>query len=152
MPEFHALADFRCEPQVVFDFLIRPANVVQLSPPDFHVRLIEGPTVVRLGSTVTVEARNFGLRQRFSVRIIEWEENHLLTDEQIDGPFRYYRHTRQMERTASGCRLIEVVDFTPPGGMMGMLLTADRLQQYLADLHQHRVSVMRTLLENPGKT
>lgn len=150
MPEFRADAEFRCEPRAVFDFLIRPVNVVRLSPPDVQVRLVEGPAVVQLGSIVTIEARNFGIRQRFSVRITELEEDERLTDEQIEGPFRYYRHSRRLERSSNGSRLVEVVEFSPPGGMLGMLLTPERLQRYVAELHQYRVSAMRSLLEVAG--
>lgn len=150
VPEFRADAEFDCEPRVIFDFLIRPANVVRLSPPDVQVRLLEGPPVVQLGSRVTIEARNFGLRQRFSVQITEWEENERLTDEQIEGPFRFYRHSRRLEHKPGGSRLVEIIEFSPPGGMLGMLLSAERLQRYLAELHEHRVSAMRGLLGISG--
>jgi ligand-binding SRPBCC domain-containing protein len=149
--QFRAVTEFRCEPRIVFDFLIRPANVLMLSPPDVQVRMLEGPEVVQLGSRVTIEARNFGVRQRFSVRIVEWEQDRLLTDEQVEGPFGAYRHRREFELSQAGSRMIEVVDFQPPKGLMGMLLSTERLSQYLSELHEHRIQAMKRLLEEvPG--
>jgi len=145
--QFEASSDFPCEPQVVFDFLIRPANMLRLAPPELQIRLVDGPEVVQLGSRITLEARHFGIRQRLALEVVEFDSDRLLTDEQREGPFGFYRHRRQIEPQGDGSRMMEVVEFRPPGGMMGMLLSADRLYRYIADLHEHRTQALRRLLE-----
>ena len=151
VPVFEASAEFGCAPAVLYDFLIRPANSIRVTPPDLQTQLVEGPELVELGSRITVEARRLGMRQVLTVVVVVLEPDRLLADEQIQGPFRSYRHERRLEVLPGGTMLTERIDYQPPGGMLGLLLTASRIQEYLADMHEYRIKAMRELLTPPAE-
>jgi ligand-binding SRPBCC domain-containing protein len=135
---------------VLFDFLIRPANIPKISPPDLSVAVIAAPEVVDVGSRITIEARNLGMRHRLTTQITAIETNALVADEQIEGPFRKYRHERRLKESPGGVLMIEFIDYEPPGGMLGLLLSKSRLEKYVAEMYEFRVNAMRTLLTPPA--
>ena len=53
MPIFEAETLVTGPPDKVFDFLVRPANLLQVSPPELHLRLVEGPERLSLGARYT---------------------------------------------------------------------------------------------------
>lgn len=146
MPTFSAALDLPCPPADLFDFLIQPANVLKLSPPEFNGRLLEAPQRVQLGDRLRVETRYLGMRQLLVIQIIALEPERLLTDEQIEGPFRRYRHERVLQEIEGGVRLTENIEYEPPGGLLGLMVTPRRLQQYLAEAFDFRARTLRELL------
>lgn len=149
MPTFEAAAEFACPPDVLFDFLIRPANIPKISPPDLSVSVIDAPKVVDIGSRITIEARNLGMRHRLTTVITALEPNALVADEQVEGPFRKYEHQRRLQESPGGALLTEYIDYEPPGGMLGLLLSKSRLEKYVAEMYEYRVQAMRALLTPP---
>jgi ligand-binding SRPBCC domain-containing protein len=150
VPTFEAAAEFACPPATLFDFLSLPVNLVKVSPPDLNLRLVEAPTRVEIGSRITIEGRNLGMRHRLTTVITELLPHELMADEQVEGPFRRYRQERRLSQTADGVRLAEFVDYEPPGGMLGLLLSKARLEHYLRELYEYRVRAMRALLNPPA--
>lgn len=146
MPTFQAAADFPVPPSALFDLLVQPALVTRLMPPELQPRLLEGPERVSLGDRLRIETRYMGVRQTLTLRIIGFELDRLLTDEQIDGPFRSFRQERRLTPTAGGVQLSETIDYEPPGGMLGFLLTPARIERNLADMYSHRIQALRELL------
>ncbi len=150
MPLFEASTEFSCSPAVLYDFLIQPANLTRLSPPDINLRLIEGPERVLLGSQLTVEGRYLGMRQKLTLEVVGLEPERLVADEQIKGPFRRLRQERWLSPSPQGVLLAQRVEFEPPGGILGLLATAQRVQEYLADMHEYGVRMMRDILTPNG--
>jgi ligand-binding SRPBCC domain-containing protein len=149
VPTFEAAAEFACSPAALYDFLLRPGNIPKISPPELNVRLVEAPEIAEVGSRITLEARNLGMRHRLSVLITGLEPERLVADEQVEGPFRKYRHQRRLTETSGGVLLAETIDYEPPGGMLGLLLSKARLEKYVKDTHDFRITAMRALL-NPA--
>ena len=87
---------------MLFEFLIQPANVLKVTPPELNGRLLEGPPRVALGDRLRIETRYMGIRQSLTLRVVALEVDALLADEQIEGPFRSYRHERRFAATDRG--------------------------------------------------
>ena len=152
MPTFEAVAEFACPPDALFDFLIRPANIPKISPPDLNVTVIAAPEIVEPGSRITIEARNLGMRHRLTTVVTAVDPNALVADEQIEGPFRKYVHERRLKESPGGVLMTEFIDYEPPGGMLGLLLSKSRLEKYVTEMYEYRVNAMRALLTIPGGT
>ncbi len=148
MPTFEAAAEFACPPATLYDFLIRPANLLKVSPPDLHVRLIEAPERIEIGSRLAIEARYLGLRQRLTTVVRALEPERLIVDEQIEGPFRKYRHERRLKEIPGGVALTGCIDYEPPAGMIGLLVSKSRIEQYIVQMHDYGTRAMQALL-NP---
>ncbi|GAB3155111.1 hypothetical protein GCM10027290_50810 [Micromonospora sonneratiae] len=102
-------------------------------------RAIDGVTSGCLGpgQTVTWQARHFGLPWRMTVQITEYEAPHRFVDEQVDGPFRRWRHEHMLNPDPDDPTktvMHDVVDFAAPGGPAGALVAAVVLRPYLQRL------------------
>jgi ligand-binding SRPBCC domain-containing protein len=150
VPVFEATTEFACSPAVLYDFLVQPANMTRLSPPDINLRLIDGPERVLLGSQLTVEGRYLGMRQKLTLEVVGLEPERLVADEQIKGPFRRLRQERLLSPSLTGVVLAQRIEFEPPGGLLGLLATAQRVQEYLSDMHEYGVKMMREILTPTG--
>jgi ligand-binding SRPBCC domain-containing protein len=149
VPTFEAAAEFACPPAKLFDFLARPANLPKVSPPELHLRLEEAPEQIAVGSRLTIEARHLGIRQRLTTVVVALEPDRLIVDEQVEGPFRKYRHERRLKEIPGGVVLTEHIEYEPPGGMIGLLVTKSRIEKYIVEMHDYRTRAMQALL-NPA--
>jgi ligand-binding SRPBCC domain-containing protein len=122
----------------VFAFFRAPANLIAISPPELHVRLVEGPELIALGSRVVLKGRRWGIPQRMVSEITAFEAPVTFTDTQIEGPLRKWVHTHRFESVAEGTRLSDRIEFEPPGGMLGLVVTAARIERDLKWIFEYR--------------
>jgi len=146
MPSFLASQTFPRPIADVFDFFVQPANLLRISPPDLHMKLIEAPTRVQLGSRVIFSGRRWGVSQRLVSEVTLFEANALFADEQRDGPFKKWLHWHQFESVSGGTRVIDRIDFDPPGGIMGLMVTAQWIEKDLKDIFEFRSQKLREIL------
>jgi ligand-binding SRPBCC domain-containing protein len=132
---------------MLFDFLVQPENLIRVSPPELQVRLVSAPPRIEMGSRITVVGKRWGISQRMTTEVTGFDLGRLLADEQREGPFRAFRHTRIIEAASGQVRLIETIEFEPPGGLVGMLMSASRIREGLAEVSQYRIQAMRKIFE-----
>jgi ligand-binding SRPBCC domain-containing protein len=147
MPRFEHTMTLSRPPADVFDFLRCPANLIEVTPPEFNMRLVEGPDRLELGSRIVLQGRRWGFSQRVVSRVTALEPCRLMVDEQIEGIFKKFIHTHRLVEIAGGTRMDDEVEFEAPGGMIGFLLTAETLQAELEDLFAYRTQKFKELLE-----
>jgi ligand-binding SRPBCC domain-containing protein len=146
MPECQSSITLTRPLSEVFAFFLRPANLVALAPPDFHLQLVEGPEVLQVGSRVTWKARRWGISQRITTEIIALEVEKHLIEEQREGPLRKFVRTLRFEQIPEGTRVTETIDFEPPGGLLGFVATAGMIQRELEAGFAYREQKLRELL------
>ena len=131
------MASFRTEtllaapPEEIFDFLIRPENVIRVTAPDAGLKPVAAPEVLGQGSRIELELSGFGPPQRFLYEVIEFDRPGKFTETLVKGPLKSFRHEHLFEATPNGTRVIDLVEFAPPGGMLGFLVTEDRIRSGL---------------------
>jgi len=81
--------------------------------------------LLELGDRITFEGRHFGIRQRFTARIVELDRPHRFVDEMERGAFRSMRHVHEFQPHGTGTRMRDVLTWEAPLGPLGRL--ADRL-------------------------
>jgi len=127
--------------EAVFAFFANPENLPALMPPWQKARIEEASIVppgshktpmAGTGSRITLSFVPFPgapFRVRWQANITEFVLNSHFTDEQVEGPFAYWRHThriRSVDRAGIDITIIaDQVEYTPPMGMLGRI--ADRL-------------------------
>jgi len=147
MPHFEATQDFRRPIAEVFDFFRRPANLVRTSPPELHMQLAEGPEVLELGSRLVVKGRRWGVPQRIVSQVVEFQPDVSFTDVQVEGPFRQWRHLHRFEALPDGgTRVHDRIEFEPPGGVLGLVVTAGFIEKDLKWVFAYRQEKLRELL------
>ena len=71
----------------------------------------------------------------------------MIVESQIEGPLRAWRHRQRIEIAGSGhCQLIDEIEFEPPGGMLGYLLTESRIRQSLEEGMDFRYDILQQLI------
>jgi ligand-binding SRPBCC domain-containing protein len=132
----------------VFGFFVQTANVILLTPPELHLRVVEGPERLSLGARVTLKARRWGIPQQAVSEVTRFEPDTIFVESQLTGPFRRWVHTHSFEQAGAGTRVRDVIDFEPPGGLLGLVVTAGLLAKDLEWVFAHREKKLRELLGN----
>jgi ligand-binding SRPBCC domain-containing protein len=147
MPTFEAVTLVACPPERVWEFLCRPANLIRVSPPELHMQLVEGPERLQLGSRITVQGRRWGIQQRVTSEVTQFVEMDLLIDEQKQGPFGKFVHMHKIEPAAEGTKMTDRIDYAPPGGLLGLAMTAKRIAGDLEWVFAYRTRKIKEILE-----
>ncbi len=147
MPIFESSVCLARPVEEVFEFFSRPENLGRVSPPEMQMR-VEGPELLNLGARLTLTGRRWGVTQRVVSEITVFEPGARLADEQREGPFRRWVHAHEFEAVPGGTRVTERVEFEPPGGVLGLVMTAAVVERELRDVFAYR---SRQLLELFGE-
>jgi len=115
----------------IFDFLIRPENVIQVTAPNTGLKPVATPEVFEQGSRIELELTGFGPPQRFLYEVTEFLRPDRFTETLVKGPLKSFRHVHGFEETPNGTLVVDAVEFQPPGGMLGFLVTEDRIRKGL---------------------
>lgn len=146
MPVFKTDLHLNCPPARVFEFLAQPANMLLVTPPEFHLKLLDAPERVTLGSRITIQGSKFGIPQKIVSEVTAFEEGKFFTDTQVTGPFGRLVHTHRVEPDGDGSRLIDEIDYASPGGLTGLIMTNDRIGRDLQAMATYRDERFRALL------
>jgi ligand-binding SRPBCC domain-containing protein len=150
MPTFDASLCFPRPLAEVFEFFRDPVNLVRVSPPQLHMRLVEGPARIERGARLVFRGRRWGIPQRVVSEITAFEPNVSFTDEQRAGPFRKWVHTHRFEAVPAGTRVTDHIDYEPPGGVLGLVMTAQAVGRELEWIFAYRTEKLKELLGTPG--
>ena len=104
------------------------------------------------GDEVTWEAIRFGVRQRLTSRITEFDPPRRFVDEMVRGAFRRFRHEHQFLATDSGTEIVDVFDYTSPLGPLGRLADLIFLRRYMTRLLQQRNAYLKQVAESASAT
>ena len=88
MPDFESSIILACPACCVFDLLSRPSHWVDVAPPEFNLRLVQGPERLYQGARIVVQGRRWGFSQRIVTEVTAFQPNELIVDEQKEGPFK----------------------------------------------------------------
>ena len=132
MPTFQNQVILPCSPAEVFDFLRTPANRIRLAPPDSPLELLEGPALLEPGSRTTWKLRSYGFSQMVKLEVTACEPPTRLIEEQREGPLRRWVQTVTVTPAPEGAAVHDQIDYEPPGGMLGFLVTAAKIEEALA--------------------
>jgi len=148
MAEFETRVTLHNTQQAVCDFLLSPANIQKISPPDTGLRFTSAPDRISEGSQLEFEIRGFGQTQRLihTISVLEYPER--FVEQQTVGPLKSWVHEHRIAALAPG--LVEVTDtiqFAPPGGLVGLLMTESRILDNLHEGFAYRQRKMQELLD-----
>lgn len=148
MPLFESSTSLRGSAEKVFDFLTRPHRVLEILPEDSGVVYVSVPEQLSLGSKVEFDLKGFGPVQRVIHEVIEFLPTSKFVESQLQGPLPHWRHEHWIEADANGVvHLKDCIDFAPPGGLAGFLVTEARIRKSLESGFAHRYRRLKEILE-----
>lgn len=93
---------------------------------------------IGLNEEVTWRAWHFGLPLRMTSRVTAICPPRSFTDEQIRGPFRYFKHEHEFRPHGEGTLMVDRVSFAAPLGFLGRLVERLVLASYMQRLIERR--------------
>ena len=112
-------------------------------------RAVAGVTtgLIGLGESVTFEGVHFGIRQRLTSKIIEFDSPHRFTDEMTRGAFKSLRHVHEFSPTQAGTLMRDTVVWTSPLGVLGTLVDRLVLERHLRNFLVERNAKLKEVAE-----
>jgi ligand-binding SRPBCC domain-containing protein len=146
--EFETLLD--CPPTAIFDYLLRPANVAKMADPSTGLKIVSGPEVVEVGSQIAFQLVVLGKVQSAVHKITELVHPSRVVEQQIQGPLKSWTQQHLYEAKGSGVRMVDIIDFEPPGGILGFIATPERISDSLEEGFYARQQRLERLVANGG--
>lgn len=105
-------------------------------------RVVDGVQsgVMVLGDSVTWQARHLGVTFSMCAQVTEYERPTRFVDEQVAGPFKFWRHEHRFEQSEGATVMTDVVDFASACGVLGRSIDAVFLTGYMTRLLERRNS------------
>ncbi len=128
-------------PQAVFDWHLRSASMERLIPPWASVQLLGSSGSLSEGGQVDLRVpwllRGRKLTLRHTSQVLSGPVLRF-RDVQDRGPFVHWVHTHRVRSAQTGALLEDEVEWMLPGGGMGHMLGAGRVQRALERWFRHR--------------
>lgn len=105
--------------QEVFAFFSDAFQLEALTPPwlNFHVAT-PAPITLGEGTLIDYKLRLRGIPLKWRSRITGWNPPHGFTDEQVRGPYRWWRHEHTFTEQDGQTLVGDKVDYGVPGGAL----------------------------------
>lgn len=149
MPIFESRTELYGTAEQLFDFIIKPANLQAIAPPEMQFVFVNPPDVIQLGSRLTCKAQAYGMIQQLSYEIVEFEPSKQFREKMVEGPLKLWLHDYVIEPHSSPDQvtLINRIEFEPPGGLLGILVSANKIMDALEDGFEHRRDELQKLFD-----
>jgi ligand-binding SRPBCC domain-containing protein len=147
METFESRLTLPCAAEVAFDFLAHPENIKRISPPDMGLFFVEAPERLSLGARMQFKVQAFGVVREATHQITQFDEPGSFTEKQVKGPLGHWVHEHLFEPDGEGAvTMIDRIEFKLPGGVVGLLVNANRILENLEDGFDHRHDQLEKLL------
>lgn len=134
---------------VCFD-LMRDIRIHTETTAQTNEKAVAGVTdgMIGLGQTVTFEGTHFGMRQRLTVKVTEFERPRLFVDEMIEGRFRSFKHIHEFVPNLGKTLMRDTLIWTSPFGILGKFVDKLLLENHLLELVTTRNAKLKEIAEN----
>src|SRR5262249_37220293 len=148
MPVIRVETFIRARPEACFD-LARDVEAHVASTVRTKERAVGGATTGLLGlrDEVTWEAVHFGVRQRFTSRITQFDRPRMFVDTMVHGAFADFEHLHEFSPEGQGTRMVDVVTYRSPLGLLGRVADVLFLERYLRAFLVGRARSLKAMLE-----
>ena len=147
MAEFEHKSEFPCSAQGLFEFLTRVDNIQEVSDPDLGIQFTDAPDKLSAGCRLDFKIMSFGQVLEITHEIVQYEHPRLVVEQQVSGPMASWRHHHEYRETENGVRKIDYIEFERPGGLIGFLLTDEKIIDQLEDGLHFRTQKLVQLIE-----
>ena len=137
---------------VCFD-LMRDVRVHTETTSQTGEKVIGGITEgkMELGQTVTFEGTHFGIRQRLTVEVVEFERPRLFVDQMMRGAFRSFKHIHEFVAQPGATLMTDTLIWTSPMGVLGRIADKLAIEPHLRELVTERNKRLKQLAESASR-
>jgi ligand-binding SRPBCC domain-containing protein len=135
-------------PEVVFD-LARDVSAHTKSASFTGERAVApGRTegLLELGDIVTFEGVHFGIRQRFTAKIVEFDRPRRFVDELVKAAFKSMRHVHEFEPRDGGTLMRDTLDWVSPLGILGLIADKIAVRRHLQNFVTKKQQALKDIV------
>ncbi len=149
MSEIFIETPIHAPPDVCFD-LMRDIRIHTETTAHTNERAVAGITegLIGLGQTVTFEGTHFGMRQRLTVEVTEFERPRIFVDEMTEGRFCTFKHVHEFVPVRSGTLMRDTIIWTSPFGYLGKIVDSLLIKRHLRNLVINRNKRLKAIAES----
>jgi len=135
--------------EICFD-LMRDIRIHAQTTAQTNEKAVAGVTdgMISLGQTVTFEGTHFGIRQRLTVKVVEFDRPRLFVDEMTEGSFKTFKHRHEFFPQNRRTLMRDTLTWTSPFGVLGKIVDKLLLERHLIDLVSTRNSRLKEIAES----
>ena len=133
----------------VFD-LARSIDLHKLSTKGTKEEAIAGRTtgLINLNESVTWKAKHFGIYQKLTVVVTQFERPKMFVDKMINGAFSSMEHTHKFEVVGTQTKMIDIFLFNAPLGFLGRLAEMLFLKAYMTNFLVTKNKELKSVAES----
>ena len=135
--------------EICFD-LMRDIRIHARTTAQTNEKTVAGVTdgMISVGQTVTFEGTHFGIRQRLTVKVVEFDRPRLFVDEMTEGSFKTFKHRHEFFPQNRRTLMRDTLTWTSPFGVLGKIVDKLLLERHLIDLVSTRNSRLKEIAES----
>jgi hypothetical protein len=103
--------------------------------------------LLELGDLVTFEGVHFGMRQRFTAKIVELDPPRRFVDELVKSTFESLRHVHEFEERDGATLMRDTLTWIPPLGILGTLADRIAVERHMRNFVATKQAALKRLAE-----
>ena len=134
MPRIELRTEIKANKEIVFD-LSRSIDLHKISTEHTNEEAVAGKTsgLIGLNESVTWKAKHFGIYQRLTSKVTEFDRPNYFVDELVNGAFKNFRHEHHFTDLNDGTLMKDFFDYKSPLGILGKLADNLFLKTYMTN-------------------
>lgn len=101
-----------------------------------------------LGQSVVFEQKFFGIRQKLTVEVVEYDRPNRFVDETLNGWFRSFKHIHEFAELDGKTVVCDTLIWKSPFGFLGRIVDTLLLKRHLRSLVKGRNVKLKMIAEN----
>lgn len=149
MPIITLRTIIKADMEVVFD-LSRSIDFHKISTKHTNEQAIAGKTsgLIGMNESVTWRAIHFGITQKLTSKITEFNPPHYFADEMLKGAFKKFKHEHHFANFKGGTLMTDIFDYKSPFGIFGKFADILFLKKYMTELLSERNRILKEFAES----
>jgi ligand-binding SRPBCC domain-containing protein len=124
-----------------------PYNLCKITPPSLGFNVTSAQRVeMRKGAEIDYTIRWYGFPLHWKTLILEYEPPFCFVDQQLSGPYAFWRHRHGFEQATEGTKITDRVDYVLPLGRLGQFAHALAVRRQLISIFNYRQQELGKLL------
>lgn len=137
----------------VFDFFKQPENLERITPSALHFNILTPkPIKMEKGRLIDYTIQVFGMTQRWTTLITDYDPPNRFVDEQLKGPYSLWHHTHLFEAHEGGTKIVDEVKYAVPLGWVGEIAHILFVKKQLQAIFEHREKFISDYFSNQNVT
>ena len=124
----------------VWDFFSKPSNLSKLTPGEMNLKVSkDNDREVYEGMELQFEVSPImGIHMKWISRITKVKKGEYFIDEQLKGPFAFWRHEHRFNAVDGGTEVVDILTYKMPMGKLGKLAYPLLVKGKIEDLFVYR--------------